>query len=324
MTSSTRNKPLPEGIVPPLMTPLLEDGRLDEQGMAVLVEHLIQGGVNGLFLLGTCGEGPALPDESRMATVKCVSNLLQDRLSFLVSVGHTSLNASLQLARHAADCGATAVSFSPPCYYPMAQDDLYQAIVWFQKESPLPVMLYDIPSHAHTAIEVDTIRRAMDLPNVVGLKDSSGQDAHLHAALEMARSREDWSVWVGSEQQMVDAIAGGAKAVVAGGALIFPAAYTALFKACRSGDQDRVRALRHDIESVAPELFTVGQTPSSLLRGIKLSVQETLGLQSGRLAAPIKPFTGEERVELLRRLDGVRQRLEIAMQSADLSMPVLR
>ena len=112
------------GIVPPLVTPLLASDRLDIAGLERLVEHVIAGGVQGLFILGTTGEGPSLSQALRRELITRVTTLAAGRLPVLVGISDAAVADSVALAAHAAEQGAAAVVAAPPFYFPAAVDCL--------------------------------------------------------------------------------------------------------------------------------------------------------------------------------------------------------
>src|SRR3990172_9414524 len=120
MTAHKLPQPL-RGIVVPLVTPLAARDQLDLPGLARLVEHVIGGGVHGVFLLGTCGEGPSLSHSLRRELVDHVCRQVQGRVPVLVGIADTSYGESVALAKHATQAGADALVFAPPYYYPVEQ-----------------------------------------------------------------------------------------------------------------------------------------------------------------------------------------------------------
>src|SRR5262245_20545016 len=116
------------GIVPPLVTPLTDRDTLDEPGLERLLEHVLTGGVSGIFILGTTGEAPSLSYRLRRELVTRVCGLVAGRVPVLVGVTDTSFVESVRLAQHANDCGATAAVLAPPYYFPAGQTELISYI----------------------------------------------------------------------------------------------------------------------------------------------------------------------------------------------------
>ncbi|HET6424633.1 MAG TPA: dihydrodipicolinate synthase family protein, partial [Planctomycetaceae bacterium] len=143
------------GIVPPVVTPLRSQTELDLPGLARLVDHLVDGGVAGLFILGTTGEGPAIPVKLRYELVEQTAKALQGRRPLLVGVSDTSLEESVQLAHHAAKCGAYAVVATPTYYFPRLERDHVRYFQLLADRSPLPVFVYNMPACVGVKLSVE-------------------------------------------------------------------------------------------------------------------------------------------------------------------------
>ena len=174
------NTPL-TGIFPPLVTPLSDRDTLDVAGFERLTAHVLGGGVHGVFLLGTTGEGPGLSQRLKAEVVERGCRLVGGRVPVMVGVTDPSFVDALALAGRAADAGADAVVIAPPYYLPLAQPELAGYVERFAAASPLPVLLYHIPSLTGVGFEPATIRRLLEVPKVIGLKDSGRDMTYQHA-----------------------------------------------------------------------------------------------------------------------------------------------
>lgn len=171
---------IPQGIIPPMVTPLLDRDTLDHAGLERLVEHILAGGVHGLFILGTTGEAPSLAYCLRRELIERCCALVAGRVPVLVGITDTAFVESVALAHHAAEAGASGVVVAPPYYFPAGQAELLEYLDHLVPELPLPLTLYNMPSHTKLVFEPATVRRAMDNPHIVALKDSSGDMVYFH------------------------------------------------------------------------------------------------------------------------------------------------
>ncbi len=300
MTSTTQ--PLPfRGIIPPMVTPLAEGDRLDIDGHARMVEHILGGGVHGLFVLGTTGEAPSLSEAVKRDVVEQTVRQVDRRVPVLVGVTDTSLSDARALAGVAADAGADAVVIAPPYYFPARQEDLRRSLARFANDCPLPVMLYNIPSHTKVAFEIDTVRYLMDVPNIVGLKDSSGDMLHFGRVLELMRDRTDFVLMMGPEELLAESVLMGGHGGVCGGANIAPALYVELYEAALTGDLRLVHKLQQRVMRLADRLYSVGEPPTAYLTGLKCALS-CLELCSDRLAEPLHGLSSEQRLRIERHL----------------------
>ena len=215
MNQPTLSRPL-RGIVPPMVTPLSDRDTLDLAGLERLVEHILAGGVHGLFILGTTGEGPSLSYRMRCELIERVCDQVGGRIPVLVGVTDTAFVESVNLAGIAADEGAAAVVLSTPYYFPAGQVELLEYIEHIAAEMPLPMFLYNMPSHTKLKFGLETLQQALQLPNVVGLKDSSGDVDYFRQAADVIRGFPDATLLMGPEHLLLEALASGAAAVFSG------------------------------------------------------------------------------------------------------------
>lgn len=145
------------GIIPPMVTPLKGNNELDNEGIVNLVERMIEGGVHGLFLLGTTGEAQSLTYELRREFVKEVCGKVAGRIPVLVAITDTSFDESVRMAEFAKGNGAAGVVAAAPYYSPLSQVELYEYFMALADASPLPLYLYNMPSHVKAFLEVQTV-----------------------------------------------------------------------------------------------------------------------------------------------------------------------
>ena len=287
------------GVVPPMVTPLKADGTLDADGTERLVEHILAGGVHGLFLLGTTGEAPDLPYEVRRELVERVCRQVNGRVPVLVGITDTVFSESLKLAEFAKSCDATALVAAPPYYFAAGQPELIAYYTRLADKVSLPLYLYNMPSQVKVMIEVKTVVELAKHPNIVGLKDSSGNIGYFNACRYQLRERKDFSILMGPEEAMGEVVLMGASGGVAGGANIFPRTFVDIYNAALAKDVDRVRELQERIMRVSSLIYGVGHHNSSFVKGVKCALS-LMGICSDALAAPREPFNEMDR-ELIRQ-----------------------
>src|SRR5260370_35439114 len=134
------------GIVPPLLTPLRAPDELDESGLEKLIEHVVSGGVSGLFILGTTGEGPSLSYRLRKEVIERCCRLAAGRVPVLVAVTDTSFEQSVEQARWAENAGASAVVTAGPGYFALSQPELLEYLRALVGRLALPLFLYNLPA----------------------------------------------------------------------------------------------------------------------------------------------------------------------------------
>jgi dihydrodipicolinate synthase/N-acetylneuraminate lyase len=300
VTSSNLPAPL-RGIIPPMVTPLSDRDTLDAAGAERLVEHLLAGGVNGIFILGTTGEGPSLSYRLRRELVTLVCEQVGPRVPVLVGISDTSFVESVNLANYAAEAGAAAVVLAAPYYFPAGQPELLEYIRDIAGELPLPVFLYNMPSHTKLSFEPDTVREALAIPGVVGLKDSSAQMIYFHKLRAICAQREDFTLLVGPEELMSEAVLYGGHGGVCGGANLFPRLYVDLYEAAAARRLDEIAKLHARVMRISQTIYTVGRHGSSFIKGLKCALS-CLGICDDFLAEPFRRFQVEERKQIAAHL----------------------
>lgn len=292
-----------------MITPLQGRDQLDHPGLERLVEHILGGGVTGLFILGTSGEGPGLSYRLRRELIDRVTHQVAGRRPVLVGITDTSFTECVSLSRYAAERGAQALVLATPYYFPSNQDELSGYLERLIPELPLPVLLYNMPQMTKVPFAVETVRRATALPGVIGVKDSGGDLEYFKQILTLRRERPDWSFLIGPEERLLDALRAGGDGGVSGGANVFPRLYVQLCEAAFAGDAVRAERLQAAILRVSEALYRIGRHSSPVITGIKGALR-CLGVCSDFMAEPFERFPEGER-------DVVRAR--VAELQADLA-----
>lgn len=289
------------GIIPPMITPLKGNDELDYTGVERLTEHLVAGGVHGIFLLGTTGEAQSLTYRLRYEFVELVCRLVAGRVPVLVGVTDTSLDESIRLAEHAAKCGAMGVVAAPPYYFAPSQQEMIEYYTALADALPLPLYLYNMPSHVKVFFEPATVRTLAQHPNIVGLKDSSANMTYFQTLLYLLRDQPEFALYVGPEELTGESVVMGASGGVNGGANLFPELYVGMYEAASRNDVVRMRELQRRIMQVSTTVYTVGKYGSSYLKGVKCALS-LMGICDDYLSYPYRRFRTEEREKIGRAL----------------------
>lgn len=293
-----------KGIIPPMITPLKGDDELDLEGTSRLVEHMLAGGVHALFLLGTTGEAQSLTYRLRYEFVERVCRQVAGRVPVLVGVTDTALDESVRLAEHAAKCGAVGVVAAAPYYFAPSQQELVEYYTALADRLPLPLYLYNMPSHVKVFLEPATVKTLADHPNIVGLKDSSANMTYFETLIYHLGDRDDFALYVGPEELTGECVLMGADGGVNGGANLFPELYVAMYDAACKHDIVRVRELQHRIMQISTTIYTVGKYGSSYLKGVKCALS-LMGICDDYLSYPYRKFRAEERSRIRQALEAL-------------------
>lgn len=274
------------GVIPPVVSPMTASDQLDVEAVDRIVEHLIAGGVSGLFVLGTTGEGPSLTYQMRYEMVERCCDSAEGRIPVLVGVTDTSLAESVALAEHAANCQAAAIVAAAPYYFDVSPSAIED---WFSRladESPLPLMLYNMPSCVGVSLDLPTVKNLSGHRNIIGIKDSGGDLNWFHELCDQHRLQEDFMIFMGPEELLAEAVAMGADGGVCGGANLLPVVYSRLYSAALRKDKSEIQHWKQTIAAMFTSVYRDDDGRMKLIPGLKLAMHEC-GLCQSIVAPPL-------------------------------------
>ncbi len=281
-----------QGIIPPVPTPFTRTGDVDTAALQELLQRL-EPQVDGFLLLGSNGEAAFLTAAERRQVVEAARAVISKTKPLLVGTGGEATQLVTARNREAHELGADAVLVLPPHYYPAAMTDTvlrthYETLA---DESTLPVLLYNIPSVTTLALSPTLIASLAQHPNIVGLKDSSGNVAALSET--MRRVPKDFQVMTGSAPTFLAALALGARGGILAVANVAARPCRGLYDAFHKGDLETARALQFSLNPLAQAVTTRFGIPG-LKAALKLQ-----GLDAGYPRAPLLEFTDTAELESL-------------------------
>ena len=277
-----------------MVTPLKDWDTLDNQGIEKLINHILKGGVHGLFVLGTTGEAPSLSHQLRKEVIKRTLDQVGTKVPVLVGITDTSFIETINIAEFAAEAGASAVVLAPPYYFPAGQFELIEYIEHLEQRLPLPLFLYNMPSHTKMIFEPETVKKASELPGVIGLKDSSGNMVYFHQLQQLFRDQDDFKLFVGPEELLGETLVLGGHGGVCGGANLIPELYVSMYETSKGGDLKKMGELHERIMQVSSSIYSVGKYKSSYLKGLKCALS-IMDLCNDFMAEPFHKFREPER-----------------------------
>jgi 4-hydroxy-tetrahydrodipicolinate synthase len=278
-----------------MATPLAGPDQLDSAAVERLVDRLMKGGVHALFILGTTGEGPSLSHRTRKELIRQVTTLAGQRLPVFVAITDSSRQECVELAEFAAGQGASGLVLAAPYYYPLTQSELTGYVERLASDLPLPFFLYNMPSHTKVSFDPATVSRLANLPNVAGLKDSSGNLEYFRSVHDAIGTRTDFALLMGPEELLSRAMEIGAHGGVCGGSNVFPQLFVKLYEAARDGRESEVTRL-HDIVLRFGAVYSAG---GNYVCGLKCALS-VAGPCSDVTAEPFQPL-GPKAREAVRR-----------------------
>ncbi|MBN1675956.1 MAG: 4-hydroxy-tetrahydrodipicolinate synthase [Kiritimatiellae bacterium] len=288
-------KTRPHGIIPPLVTPLDRDLRIDTGVLRELIRHVLAGGVHGIFLCGTTGEFYGFdPDEKRVLFETAVAEV-RGRVPVYAGTGAIATREVLALTRMAEAVGVNAVSVLTPMFVKPTQDELFAHYQAIAESTTLPVLLYNNPAKTGVNLDVRTIERLAALDNIVGIKDSSGDFTRLSEYIRATRGA-DFAVLSGKDTLIHACLCHGGAGAVAASANVAPRLCADIYDRHVAGDTAAALAAQ---ERLAPlrMAFELGTFPAVIKEALDL-----VGIRAGPCLAPVGRLGDEQRANLRRIL----------------------
>ncbi|WMT57678.1 dihydrodipicolinate synthase family protein [Truepera radiovictrix] len=288
-----------QGIFPPLPTPFTAAGELDLDGLQGLIAAL-EPLVDGFLVLGSNGEAVYLTEAERRLVLEAARAAIPTTKPMLAGTGGEATCTVLKRNCVAAEVGADAVLVLPPHYYLGAMNEValrahYRTLA---DESPLPVLLYNVPANTTLSLSPNLVGELAGHGNVVGLKDSSGNLVALGETLR--RVGPEFAVLTGNAPTLLPALSLGAWGGILAVANVAPALYAALLRRFKAGDLEGARALQLALDPLALAV-TVRFGVAGLKAALRLQ-----GLPAGYPRAPLQDVSREVLRELEGLLEGVR------------------
>ncbi|MGZ6040179.1 MAG: 4-hydroxy-tetrahydrodipicolinate synthase [Phenylobacterium sp.] len=284
------SEPMFRGVLPALITPF-RDGAFDEDAFVRLVERQIAGGVHGLVPVGTTGETATLSHDEHRRVVELCVRTAAGRVPVVAGAGSNATDEAIELVRHAKTVGADAALVVTPYYNRPSQEGLYAHYAAINEAVQLPVLVYNVPGRTSVDISNETLARLAKLPNIVGIKDATGDLAR--ASFQRLQCGEDWVMLSGNDDSALGYMAHGGHGCISVTANVAPEQVSAFYNDCLAGQwqgalygQDRLIRLHKALfldASPSPAKFALAH----------------LGLCAEDVRLPIVPCAEGVRAEIL-------------------------
>jgi 4-hydroxy-tetrahydrodipicolinate synthase len=285
------------GVLPALISPLRSDGRVDEAAVPRLVEHVIQGGVHGLLALGSTGETASLDETARRTILSSVVAAAAGRVPVICGVAQSHLSAARVEVEAAARMGAQAVLVAPPFYYLIDQATLLAFYRLLANESPVPVLLYNIPQYTKVVAEPATVATLAREGTIAGMKDSSRDFEYFEAVCIATRELPRFRLFTGSDTMLLPSLAMGGAGTICGAANVAPGWVVRIFEEFKRADMAAARADQDALYQLVMALRG-GVFPAAIKAACHLQ-----GICEPWCAAPIQPLDDELQAKLRVRLE---------------------
>lgn len=282
------------GIITPIVTPFNDDETqtINYQATDQLIDYLIKNGVNGIFPLGSNGEFNVLTIKERNEFASHVINYVNHRVPVYVGTGACSSNEAVYLSRKAEELGADALSVITPYFFKLRDEDIYNYYKQIAESVKIPIILYNIPGNTQNNINPKVLDQLARIPNVAGIKDSSGNTESIDAYLKVVQKHENLHFLIGSDSKISYAFERGATGAIAGTSNLLVKNVVALNNALRSGDTETAKKMQESLNPLR-KIMHEAPVPSVLKRAVTLAGIANVGNARKPEIAPNETFNQE-------------------------------
>jgi len=280
------------GIIPPIITPMTPDQEVDLPGLRKHIDWMLSHKVHGIFVLGTTGEFYGLDEYEKQAITAAAVAHCAGRSPLYVGTGAETTREVIRLTRMAEKEGANGVSVITPYFIKPSQPELIDHFKRIAESTKLPVVLYNNPATCGgVSIEPDTVAKLAEVPNIIGIKDSSGD---LQNTIEIIRNtpRETFSVLNGRDTLILAALQFGAQGAIPASCNIAPEICVGMYESFAKGDIAAAKEYQSRLHPIRMAM-SLGTGNGAIKEALTL-----LGRSCGPNRSPISPLSDEKKAKL--------------------------
>ena len=274
-----------KGSIVAIVTPMHADGSLDYPGLNKLIDWHIAEGTDGIVIVGTTGESATVNVEEHCSLIKAAVQHTKGRIPIIAGTGGNSTAEAIELTRYAKEAGADAALLVVPYYNRPTQEGMYQHFKAIAEAVDLPVILYNVPGRTVADMSNETILRLAAIPNIVGVKDATG---NIGRGIDLLRlAPKSFAVYSGDDPSAMALMLAGGQGNISVTANVAPRAMHEMCKAAMAGDIARAIEINNKVFPLHQKLF-IEPNPVP----VKWALAE-MGLMPAGLRLPLVPLAAE-------------------------------
>lgn len=282
-----------QGIITAMATPKDDKENISKERVNKLVDHLINNGISGLFILGTNGEFYALNKKEKLLLAQLTVHAANGRVPIYAGIGGISTLETVILSKEMAQTGVDAFSVITPYLIKLSQSEIIKHYEIVAENSPLPIILYNIPANTQLNIEPETVAYLSKNPNIIGIKDSSGDLQKMKKYLDLV-DKDSFDVLVGSDSKILKALELGASGAVAATSNVLTRTDVGIYNSYKLGDFKLANELQESINAFR-EILKLGNVPSVLKKSLDL-----INIPVGNPVLPVQSINDKEKINLIK------------------------
>ena len=281
-----------KGIIAAMQTAMHEDGSIHEEELRRQINRQIEAGVDGVFCLGTNGEFYILKEEEKLRVMEIFVEEVEGRVPVYAGTGGIGTKDTIELSKKAEKLGVDVLSVITPYFAAMNQDELYTHYKAVAENVDLPIVMYNIPARTGTALAPATVGKLAKIPNIAGVKDSSGNFNNILQYIDMTKE-EDFSVLSGNDALILWTLLAGGTGGITAIANILPKIMVSIYENFRKGDLEAAKKAQASIGPIR-DCFKYGN-PNSIVK----CATNLIGQPVGPCRAPFG-MVSEETIKAIR------------------------
>ena len=285
---------VPKGILPAMITPMTKDFKVNIPALRKLIDYMIDGGVHGIFAIGTTGEFYALTNDEYREVLEVTVDHVAGRVPVYAGCNSIGTRQSIELTKIASEVGGIdAISVLTPYFISLTQNEIYNHFRTIAENTDMNIILYDNAPKTHLTIKPATVAKLADIPNIVGIKDSTGDLTNTADIIgRTTRAGKDFHVMMGRDSLIHAALCYGATGAVAAAANVAPKLCADIYNKYMAGD---IKGSLEDQYNLVPlrVAFGLGSFPTVIKEAL-----EMVGIEAGPCAMPTGVMTAEEKEQL--------------------------
>jgi 4-hydroxy-tetrahydrodipicolinate synthase len=284
-----------KGVIPPIITPVDEDENVDEKGLKRVIDYVIEGGVHGVFVLGSNGEFYALDYENQKRAVEITVKHVNKRVPVYAGASAITTKGCIKLAKMAEEAGADALTVLTPMFIKPNEKEMFNHFEAIAKSTNLPVLLYNNPDKTTNNISISLLEKLARIDNIIGIKNTSLDFAQTIEYIRVTKDIENFKVLSGSDYMIYATLAYGGAGCVAGTANVAPRLVVDIYEKYMAGDYQAAMDAQYKLIPLR-NAYNYGSFPVVMKDCMNL-----LGLEVGH---PVKPIDhcNDERLQALKKV----------------------
>lgn len=285
------------GIIPAMLTPMDQQGKINEKVLRELTNHVIDNGVHGLFAVSSTGECYGLSIEEKEKVLEIVLDEAAGRVPVYAGTGLITTRDTIEMTQIAEEMGVDAVSVITPMFVRPNNKELYNHFKSVADSVDIPVMLYNNPARTGVNIDSDLLKKLSEIDNIVGIKDSSGDMTLIGEYIR--KTAADFNVLIGKDTLILSGLLYGANGAIASTANLAPKLLVEIYEQFIKGNMEAARKAQFDLFPLRMS-YDLGSFPVIIKDGLKL-----IGMDAGNTLAPIESLDDQSREELKSILEDI-------------------